>query len=372
MPQSSKFFFGFSYWKHQSIRVYFPEEQRESINFINPFFTKNSFKLAKKKGLNQNSTLYIWGRKEFQELEEYIRKNALKLYRMEDGFIRSVGLGSDLTQAYSLVIDSRGIYFDPTQESDLEHIVQNSVFDETLLIRAKKLREYLLEKKLSKYNLYKNKTVHVPSEKRVVLVPGQVEDDASIRYGASGMSNLELLKKARENSKDAYIIYKPHPDVLVGNRIGHVEEFDALQYADVILTQVGLDSVLDVADEVHTMTSLVGFEALMRGKRVFTYGMPFYAGWGLTEDSEICKRRTRKISLDELVAATLILYPRYIHPKSLKSCEVEELLIELEKEKEFYEKFTLQRVIRDIRNFIVRKVQYILRIIMQKKVSFDE
>lgn len=62
------------------------------------------------------------------------------------------------------------------------------------------------------------------------------------------------------------------------------------------------------------MTSLAGFEALLRGKPVTTYGMPFYAGWGLTTDHCHCPRRTRRLTLAQLVAGTLILYPRYVNP----------------------------------------------------------
>ncbi|KAG1427050.1 hypothetical protein G6F57_023278 [Rhizopus arrhizus] len=53
------------------------------------------------------------------------------------------------------------------------------------------------------------------SGRRVVLVPGQVEDDASIKYGCTGIrDNLSLLKAARQASPDAFVVYKPHPDVL--------------------------------------------------------------------------------------------------------------------------------------------------------------
>jgi len=287
------------------------------------------------------------------------------LYRVEDGFIRSIGLGSDLTQPYSLVIDSKGIYFDPTRESDLEHILQTAIFDEALLARAKKIREYLIEKKLSKYNLYKNIHLKVPNNKTIILVPGQVEDDASIRFGASGMTNLKLLKQVRQNAREAYIIYKPHPDVIVGNRVGNIDEALALKYADRIVTEVGLESVLGICDEVHTMTSLVGFEALMRGKTVFTYGMPFYAGWGLTEDRHAQTRRNRKLHLDELVAATLILYAIYISPLSLKVCQIEDFLKELEEEIKLYNSSSKMKT--QFRNFISRKSQLLLRIIFAKK-----
>jgi capsular polysaccharide export protein len=68
-------------------------------------------------------------------------------------------------------------------------------------------------------------------------------------------------------------------------------------------------------DVVHTMTSLTGFDALLRGKRVVVYGQPFYAGWGLTEDvlqeGAAFARRQRRLSLDALVAGTLLRYPIY-------------------------------------------------------------
>ena len=75
------------------------------------------------------------------------------------------------------------------------------------------------------------------------------------------------------------------------------------------------------------MTSLAGFEALLRGKPVTTYGQPFYAGWGLTEDLCPVPRRTRRRSLDELVAGALILYPRYLDPVTGLRC-TPELLVE--------------------------------------------
>ncbi len=136
----------------------------------------------------------------------------------------------------------------------------------------------------------------------------------SIKYGAFGLDNSKLLEMVRERNPNSYIIYKPHPDVLSGNRIGAIPKEITAKCANRVVTKVSIDSVIEVSDEVHTLTSGAGFDALLRGKRVYTYGMPFYAGWGLTTDDRKCERRTRKISLDELVAVALILYPRYISP----------------------------------------------------------
>lgn len=349
------YFFGFSSWKHAYIEHFFSEK----IIFINPFFGKNYLKLALRKGLIPQSSIYIWGKKSFPELEEYAENNGINVFRIEDGFIRSIGLGSDLTQPYSLVVDTRGIYFDPTNPSDLEWILETSVFDAETLERARKIKHFLIEKKLSKYNLYSDTALNLPTDKPIIVVPGQVEDDASVLLGAGGMSNLDLLQHVRRNRPNGYIVYKPHPDVIVGNRVGHIEDNIALKYCDKVVKEISIDSVLSHAHEVHTMTSLVGFEALIRGIKVVTYGLPFYAGWGLTDDSYVCERRTRKLSIDELAAGTYLLYPRYIHPYTLKQCDIEEVLEVIDcKRQQFNYSYWVK-----YRNWMSRKSQQLLRMI---------
>ena len=353
------YFFGFSTWKHPFIKPFI--KSTHNLTFINPLFYQKPLELARKKGLKEDSHIYIWGKKPYSEVEEYARIHQVPIYRVEDGFIRSVGLGSDLTQPYSLVIDRLGIYFDPRQESDLEHLLNFHLFTPEELTRAKQLRAYLIEKKLSKYNNYNDTALSLPNDRKIVLVPGQVEDDASIRLGAGGMSNLKLLKLVRENVPDAFIIYKPHPDVLSGNRIGNIKEETALKYCNRIVTEVSLDTVLSICDEVHTMTSLVGFEAIMREITVYTYGLPFYAGWGLSIDIQQCTRRKRQLLIDELTAATLFLYPKYIDPLTKESCDIEVTLIGLEQEKAKLDNSLFYRNLSKARNFISRKSQMILR-----------
>lgn len=72
------------------------------------------------------------------------------------------------------------------------------------------------------------------------------------------------------------------------------------------------------------MTSLLGFEALLRGVKVTCLGTPFYAGWGLTDDREMpIERRIALPSLGQLAHAVLIDYPRYFDPKTGLPCPVE-------------------------------------------------
>ena len=352
--EGNLYFYGFSFWKRANTKKFFKP------------LTKNKIYFDKKIKNSKNAKIFIWGKKKFNEIETYAKENNITIFRIEDGFIRSVTLGSDLTKAYSLVIDSRGIYFDPTQESDLEWILNNYEFDEDLINRAKKIKKYLINKKISKYNIYKDKKLSFNTNKKIVLVIGQVEDDASIIYGGDDMSNLELLKKVYEKRKDEFIIYKPHPDVMTGNRKGNILKKEALKYANEIIENISLPSLLEVCDEVHTITSLSGFEALIRDKKVYTYGMPFYAGWGLTIDEKKCKRRKRKLSIEELIAGSYILYPRYISPKTGKFCEVEVLIEEIEELKYRYNNDIVYKLFTNIRNNFFRKIQLIGKLFFER------
>jgi capsular polysaccharide export protein len=352
------YFFGFSFWKRKNSLNFFKTFKKGDV-----FFCKN-LDDALTKGLKSSSKIFIWGKKEFEEVEEFAKEKSIEIFRVEDGFVRSVTLGSDLTKAYSLVVDSRGIYFDPNSSSDLEEILNTHKFDKKTLKRAEKIRDYLIENRISKYNIHRDKKLNFNTSKKIVLVVGQVEDDASIIYGGEKMSNLELLKRVYEKRKDEFIIYKPHPDVEAGNRKGKIDKKIALKYANEVISDISLPSLLDACDELHTITSLSGFEALIRGKKVYTYGLPFYASWGLTIDEKSCKRRTRKLSILELIAGSYILYPRYIDPESGKLCEIEVTLKNIELMKRKYNSSRLYRFAINIRNFISRKSQLILKVIL--------
>lgn len=244
-------------------------------------------------------------------------------YLVEDGFIRSKGLGANLVPPLSLVCENTGIYYDATRPSHLEELIQSSTnLPDAALRRAEKLIAKLNKRAISKYNIGEQTLPPLPEGRRI-LVPGQVEDDASLRLGACEFStNLELLRATRSANPAAVIIYKPHPDVEAGLRDGKVE--NAEDYADVVLNDIDAPSAIDAVDEVWTMTSLLGFEALLRGKRVTCFGMPFYAGWGLTDDrAKPIPRRSALPSLPALAHAVLVDYPRYYDPVTKQPCPPE-------------------------------------------------
>ena len=243
--------------------------------------------------------------------------------RVEDGFLRSRGLGADLVPPLSLVTDDMGIYYDPTRPSRLDALI-SSPLPTGGRERANALLARLRAEGLSKYNLAGAPLPPLPQGHRI-LVPGQVEDDASIRKGAGEVrTNLALLIAVRAANPTAVLIYKPHPDVEAGLRPGAIRAEDLTGLADVIATKADPAKLLNAVQEVWTITSLLGFEALIRGLPVTCLGAPFYAGWGLTRDlGTVPLWRKARPDLAQLTHAALIAYPRYWDPLTRRPCPPE-------------------------------------------------
>lgn len=273
----------------------------------------------------QRGAVAIWRSKAPRDLVEHLESRGTTLVEVEDGFLRSAGLGADCVPPLSITVDRLGPYFDPSHPSELENLLQFGEFPRPLLDRAGKLRETIVAAGLGKYDRSDAIIGRFDATRRHVLIAGQVEDDRSILTGGGGLvSNIELLRRVRVRKPDCFLIYKPHPDVEAGHRKGSIPENIARHHSDLVITDASISSLIAMADEVHVNTSLAGFEALMRHKDVTTYGVPFYAGWGLTRDlGPVPTRRTSKRGLDELVAATLLMYPRYLDPVTGLPCPAE-------------------------------------------------
>jgi capsular polysaccharide export protein len=260
-----------------------------------------------------------------------LEKVGVALIEVEDGFIRSAGLGADCIPPQSIIVDPVGIYFDGRSPSALEKVLRDGEFTADLLSRVEALLERIRALGLSKYDAG-HQRLERRSSRPHVLVPAQVEDDrAVLAVDGPPLTNLELLKRVREAWPEAYILFKPHPDVEAGHRKGAIADPVVLSFADEIVREGSIASWIDLVDEVHVNSSLAGFEALLRGKAVVTYGVPFYAGWGLTKDQgSVPPRRSARRSLSEVAAAALILYPRYVDPVTNLPCSPEVVIARLE------------------------------------------
>ncbi|MCL2914168.1 capsular polysaccharide biosynthesis protein [Shewanella corallii] len=296
-PKLNKLYLlGFSMWK----RAFMGDFCRHLATEIQ-FVSKSPYKL------NRDEKLLVWGNR-FDNMHQVLRA--------EDGFIRSAGLGSNLCRPSSVVIDSQSMYFNAQRPNNLRQMLNTAELTQEEISRGEKLCRLLVEADINKYNLSQN-AEYLPDSnaagKQKLLVVGQVDGDASTVTGSPIIqTNEQLLWAVREAYPDAWIIYKPHPDVVAGNRQGQLSAECQQQCVDELVDNLTLNTLYPQVDELHTMTSLSGFEALLRDKKVVTWGQPFYAGWGLTEDNHPANDRLRARSLAELVFIALVKYPIYI------------------------------------------------------------
>lgn len=318
--QRIKVCLGVQGWKRERISALLASAGPPPIFLKQP---EQAIAAAKKGG----GAALVWAPRAKPGLVAAARTAGVPLVFLEDGFLRSSGLGAAFRPGGSFVLDHRGPHYDPAQQTDLEILLNQAEFGAALRARAAALRQIILAQGLTKYNLTgTTPIIAAPAGRQRILVPGQVEDDASVRQGGGGMTNLALLRAVRTAAPDAFLIYKPHPDVEAGFRRGRIAAQALAGLADHVAVETPITGLLSQVDALHCLTSLAGFEALLRGLPVTLWGQPFYAGWGLTEDRGPvfpATRRTRRLDLESLIAGALILYPRYIDPVTQLPCPVE-------------------------------------------------
>lgn len=302
--------------------------ETDHINSVKAYLDKISDKI-----------LIVWGYKEIYGLKPYVQKNDIKLTYAEDGFLRLNEPA--VTPSLSLAMDDKALYFDSTKQSSLEDILNNYDFktDKKLMRQAKSAIKKLDEHLLTKYNLDKSLTAeeaYGEKTKKRVLVIGQVETDKSILFGCDQkFTNNEMVQLAYVENPDAEIIYKPHPDVLSGRKEAISDPSKVSKFAKIVKEPMSAPEALKTIDHVYTITSLMGFEALLRGIKVTTIGAPFYSGWGLTDDRQKTPSRKRNLKVEEVFAGAYILYTKYFNPVVGEYIEVDEAIELLNFEKNY-------------------------------------
>lgn len=335
-PQERRAYVGGAYWwTHAAIRGLFSAPSGPPV-----FCASIEDAIAQAK--SQDGRLIAWSSRLEPHHEAECTAHDVELIRIEDGFIRSVGLGAGFARASSLAVDTSGIYYDPRRPSEIETLLQRSVLTDVERSEGARIRRRIVELSLSKYNLKSIDTFEIDAGSRpIILVPGQVADDASVLNSMSSTIdvrshesiNLQLLRLARTRNPNACIVYKPHPDVLSGLREGHLPADVAETYADAVVSNVDITAVIAACDGIETISSLAGYEGLLRGKQVTTHGVPFYSGWGLTTDLTRAARRTTRRCIDELTYIAFVLYTHHVHPVTGEPCSVHDLLDALHKQR---------------------------------------
>ena len=305
---------GFNDWKFGFIADYLPEfrvafasRKLNNYKLILPMVTLSV----------KPSCAIVWGYNESKMLRRYLNFSRIEIWRAEDGFIRSADLGASGATPYSLVFDKSGLYYNPSKPSDIENILNTYNFteDKDLKKQARSILDTVIDLKISKYNppiVYHDTSLKL---RKRVLVVGQVDNDASIRYGnTDGWTMEDMVRLAKYENPDADILYRPHPEIYKGFQESNFKNNNVEYFAKVLSPDEHIIDLIERVDHIYTITSLTGLEGLLRGKKVTVLGKPFYAGWGLTDDRSEFEEgsRLRNVSLLELFICAYIIYPRYI------------------------------------------------------------
>lgn len=248
--------------------------------------------------------------------ERYNRRFLL----LEDGFLRSVGRTD---ASASLVMDEVGIYYDALGPSAIEDEISRPLAPEEKL-RALSVAQMWKRARVSKYNGQYDYLGELPPN--YVLVVDQTFGDNSVSCGLASEASFQvMLKAAIAENPLAVVVVKTHPDIQTRGKAGYFSPKELAENPRVKIISDACHPVrlIENADTVYTVTSQMGFEALVWGKRVRVFGMPFYAGWGLTDDELPAPDRRTKVDMEQLVHAALIAYPRYWNPETGCECRVE-------------------------------------------------
>jgi capsular polysaccharide export protein len=274
-----------------------------------------------------------------------------KILFVEDGFIYNVfshtksltgKYPKELTIGMSYTIDDITAHFDGSMPSRLEQIIVSGFEVDSLEIdRVKHLIHSIVENKITKYNYQSLEMKRFGKRKNKILVVDQAYGDYSVyKSGATEQVFLQMLNDALIENQDADILVKVHPDMIANpNRAGAKSGgyFGNMNLDNpriiIIKEEINPFVILEQVQKVYVCTSQLGFEALMSKKQVIIYGVPFYAGWGITIDrgdiEALQRRKNTKRTLEELFWFSYIWYSRYYDPVLKKECSLESILIQL-------------------------------------------
>lgn len=272
-----------------------------------------------------------------QRIDRFARSFGAPRIIVEDGFIRSVQIGLSGTPGLSIMIDDVAPYYDATQPTHLEQFL-NSEWEltEDQVSRCQRLMSVLMEHRISKYNHAPDEPVKGAAAGSVLVIDQRVGDRSVVQGLASDTAFQDQLIAAIKEHPDKQVLVKRHPDAVGGDQgsyysddlLGPLKRNPAVRLIDY---DVNPHALFDVCTDAYVVSSGMGFEALLRGLRVHCFGVPFYAGWGITQDRVSCDRRSRSRSVEEVFYASYLVHSRYVHPVRGELCDLEELVPALAK-----------------------------------------
>lgn len=263
---------------------------------------------------------------------EYASRFDKPLLTIEYGFVSSLDIAVNGAPQHSIIVCPGPIYYDSTQETAQERLLNSEEeFDEEQIYRARRCIEKLVSTKVTKYN-------HAPildisqkvgrSDRPKILLIDQRRGDKSVSLGLASAATFRRMFEYALSLEGYDILVKLHPDAISGKHgsyLGELAEEFASDRVVLIDYDVNPFSLFDVVEKVFVATSQVGLEAVFAGREVYCFGVPFYAGWGITNDMVATPRRRKIRSLEEVFATYYFKFSRYYVPGG-RVHELEELI----------------------------------------------
>lgn len=284
-------------------------------------------------GFNRPDAVILWGdlidRQQQARFINFAYGSNTPIILAENGFLKSVIAHSDQSydKSVSYVFDTI-MYYEGIRESGLERLIKNQKdLSQAQYIRADMLIKRIVNERLTKYNNQPIKPLEIGSPyKKKILVIDQAYGDASIQLGA--MNDLifdHMLERAIKDNPNSDIIVKTHPEFSLGfGRAGYYSHLKSFDNVYIITEPINPIELCLQCDKIYVGTSQMGFEALMCGKEVHCFGLPFYSGWGLTIDYQHNPRRNISRTLHQIFHAAYIDYTKYVNPSTNAQCGIEE------------------------------------------------
>ncbi|WP_420604666.1 hypothetical protein [Methylobacterium sp.] len=142
---------------------------------------------------------------------------------------------------------------------------------------------------------------------------------------------LEMVYNACRNEKDADILISFSPgvtdDASTDTVYSSIKWLLRLQdNIKIVPHRTNSYSMFEVADEVWTLSSIIGFEALLADKVVRCFSPTFYSGRSLTIDEPVLPHHPTERTVYEIFYAAYVMQSRYFNPSTGKKCSLPDFL----------------------------------------------
>lgn len=254
----------------------------------------------------KTTCLAIWGKEQIENKKE------LATLRLIDNLYFGFG---DEPKPYALHFSKdNNIHYDILTHNNLYSLLLSDWQPSSDEIdEATQAIEMINKYCISKYNQY---PIYTPKEdidfsKDILLIDQAVNSESIISANANTYNFSRMIAYAFEAFPNSKIYIKYHPNTINGISDGYLKAFvekNRLQdhpSIKIIDEQVNGASLFYYFDKVFTATSTLGFEAVLRGKNVFTFADSFYSGWGFTNSVIGNDKGIHKTSLEVFIALFL-------------------------------------------------------------------